>query len=256
MTVIDTQPLTTPLLEDPSLPVAYLPVLTVGTEITPNSRNTNIGVGRPATLSDDIWYRLIGPHCGWLCADDGIAPSDEEEDDCCVQICHMATLIVIPAIILTPIAQWSSQLWLTGCSAIHHIQPFYNPLAIITNVTSSCCLFMLYQCLFPLSGDHSFYRRETFNNHFIPSTLTNQWCHTIFTTPMVPLCCPSILPITITTISPSLILPSACLATSCIAGIFGAYTTPTHTDPTVSAEPIDMIDLTAEQSSIDPAIRR
>ena len=249
MLIIDNQPITTRLLEA-HLPLANPINLPPGTEITPNPRNRNIGLGRPATLADDVCYRLIVPHCGWLCADDGTAPSYLDEDDCCVQICHIVSLIAIPAIILTPLARWSSQLWLTGCSAFFHIRPFYNPLAIITNITSNCCLLMLYQCFVPLAGDHSFYRRETFNNHCIPSTLTNQWFHTIFTTPMVPWCCPSILPLTCTMISSSIILPSACLVTSCIAGGCGAYTTqPTDTIPTVTAQPIDIATLIEEESS-------
>ncbi|HAG61688.1 MAG TPA: hypothetical protein DCL40_02170 [Coxiellaceae bacterium] len=246
MPIIDNQPITTGLLEEDSAisPVIANQILQVSSVThRQNQRNTNVRLGRPATLADNIWHRIIGPHFGWLCADDGTAPSYLEEDDCCVQICHIVSLIAIPAIILTPLAQWSSQLWLAGCSAFLHISPFYNPLAIGANIISNCCLFSLYTCFIPLCGDNSFYRRETFTNHCIPSTLSNQWFHTIFTTPIVPWCCPSILPtLTCTMISSSLILPSACLVTSCIAGGCGAYTTQsTDRIPTVTAEPINLI---------------
>lgn len=258
MTIIDNQPITTALLEaDPAIGSVIAaeahPVPSVAC-----SNNSGRRSQQPETILEHIVHRLITPHVGWICAREGSAPSYLEEDDCCVQICHIMSLIAIPAIIITPLAQWSSQLWLTGCSAFLHIRPFYNPPAILANTIINCCIFGLYSCFIPLCGDDSFYRREAFTNHCIPSTLTNQWFHITITIPIVPYCCPSILPaLTCTMISSSLILPSACLVSSCIAGGCGAYNNRvTDRIPTVTAQPIGFATLISEEQSSIPSHTR
>ena len=81
--------------------------------------------------------RIFDDHASWMCADQGRQTQPDRR--VCQPIVHTLSMAITPAFILSSLAQWSSQLWLMGCAAFLHMNPFYNPLAIQVNLYSNCC---------------------------------------------------------------------------------------------------------------------